>query len=610
MFVRDSWRIWKKNETGLHPANASEFWHSQSDSRVISGIEMLGLASPYLKLSVDDDRIFLDLALRTEMGILLAPREVTAAWNHCIINDWWVPFQENSYGDLWVALDASKASLGGALSKNQIFSLIRNCSKWDVDIEVPDGLESSLAFTVTSYSPARLQGKPYPYQKQGIDWLCDYLDHGLGGLLCDEMGLGKTYQAIGLAAHALDSKIGKVLVVCPSTLLANWKKEFDTFFPNSGLWIHAGQLRSLAPEDISKSNLILTTYDILYRDIELFDEFDWGLVMCDEAQALKNRRTKRYLAVSRLRAKSKFLITGTPIENSLTDLWSLVNIVYPGLLGEADNFERMVEDTPLEAQKVGRITSPLTLRRRVDEVAQDLPPLIQIDERIQPSQSFAQAYEEVRTSVLGDSQLTNFLVRQLRLTQICCYPGIYLDDYIDNHDAKFSRLAEILDELSLINRDKVLIFTTFTDSIDLLVRFISARYGPQKVRTIDGRGKVESRQETVDAFNSTLGFEVLVINPKAGGAGLNITGANHVIHFNRQWNPQLEKQATARAYRRKQEKPVFVHRFFYSGTIEEVINERLAGKEALASAALESALSADEELVRSKALLISPASYI
>jgi len=181
-----------------------------------------------------------------------------------------------------------------------------------------------------------------------------------------------------------------------------------------------------------------------------------------------------------------------------------------------------------------------------------------------------------------------------------------IPEYSDDNDAKFMRLNEILSEIAELAQDKVIIFSTFTHSINMLSNFINRQFGKHSCAILNGSVPPQERQKLVDEFNSRPGFSVLVINPKAGGAGLNITGANHVIHFNRQWNPAIERQATARAYRRKQEKTVFVHRFYYQGTIEEVISDRIIGKEELSEAALENALSQDEEIFRSKAKLISP----
>ena len=609
LFGVEQGQVWKKVAGAKHPVSAMEFWLENQNGVVIPNLELLGLATFKLRLEASPE-IILKLELRTELGILPAPEDIQATWDSCVIGNYWIPFKPAEQSATWSAIAESGIVPSEPASKNQLFSLIKSCSKWGVFLELPSNLSELLAVTPEATNLELLKGEPYDYQRIGINWLCDYFDNNLGALLCDEMGLGKTYQVLGLIAHAYTQGAKQILVTCPATLVANWTNEMTKFLPDVKPYVHFGEERTLNPDVFRQQRVVITSYDLLVRDVALFAGTSWGLVICDEAQALKNRHSQRHRAISRLDCAAKYMVTGTPVENSLTDLWALSNIVFPGLLGEAEEFEALVDDTPGEAHKLSTFVSPLILRRLVSEVAKDLPALVEVDEPLHPSPNFAQAYELVRTGLHGDPAVNNFLTRQVRLTQMCCYPGSFLDNYVDHKDAKFTRLAEILDELNFKNTDKVLIFTTFTKSVDMLVNFIGSRYGRQKVRNLDGRGKTNERQDLVDTFNQEIGFQVLVINPKAGGAGLNITGANHVIHFNRQWNPQLEKQATARAYRRKQEKTVFVHKFYYLGTIEEVINERLKGKESLAQFALAGSLANEEEIFQSKALLISTAKYI
>ena len=609
MFTVKQGRIWIDESGSTKPVSALDFWAQHKTIPVSENLDIIGYAGIKLAL-VSGPKLEIQILLTTEVGVLKAPMNLGFDWDSCVAEGYWVPLKPTAMEAVWGCLNEASVDPSTALSKKQVFGLIKASFNWGVELELPSGLESSLSNAPEVIPSKLLQGEPYPYQKIGINWLCDYFENSLGALLCDEMGLGKTYQILGLLAHAHSKTKGRILIICPATLLANWASEMSKFTPEIVPYIHSGEFRNLNASDLATQSVVITSYDLIVRDLPLFSNLAWTMVVCDEAQALKNRLSQRHNAVARLNSQTKYMVTGTPIENSLTDLWALSNIVYPGLLGEAEEFESLVDDTPGEAHKISKFIAPLILRRRVRDVAQDLPDLVEIDEPLYPSTNFAQAYEAIRGGLDGDPSLRNFLTRQLRLTQVCCYPGFVLENYLDTQDAKFIRLAEILDELRLRDVDKVLIFTTFTKSIDMLLNFISQRYGRDCVSNLDGRGKTSDRQGLVDIFNASSGFQVLIVNPKAGGVGLNITGANHVIHFNRQWNPQLEKQATARAYRRKQEKTVFVHKFFYLGTIEEVINERLLGKEELAETALSKSLSQDEEIYQSKALLISTAKYI
>lgn len=591
------------------PASNLEFWqYCGAHPDAFKELELLGVTEPEMVISWIKEQIIGTIQVKTEYGVFRAPRNLDKTWGHFISENYWIPLEKDSMNKFFSVLDENNWR-AGALGKGQFFRLAQalrdNGFKVSIDQDVyANFVESKLVPTTFL-----LQGQAYDYQKLGISWLCDYFENGLGALLCDEMGLGKTYQAMGLIAHLTHSSKSPILIVCPASLIANWQNELEKFLPAVPVHTHLGRLRGFDAEELQTKNLVLTTYDLVVNDVSLFKRVQWTVVICDEAQALKNRESKRHQAVSALAAFSKVLITGTPVENSLTDLWALSNIVAPGILGTWREFESLIEDTPAEAIEVGRRVAPLILRRSVLEVASDLPPLIEIDEPIIPSAAFSEFYEDVRRSSTGTEAKQNLLAALNKLTQVCCYPGLLDPTFNDNFDAKFSRLAEILDELYELNSDKVIIFSTFIDSIDRLTAFINRRYESPLSASIDGRMKPEIRQKVIDDFNNALGFKVLVINPKAGGTGLNITGANHVIHFNRQWNPQLERQATARAYRRKQTKTVFVHKFFYIGTVEQIINERLQHKERLSGAALENALAQEEDVMKARALLISPAQF-
>ena len=599
-------RIAKTQDGSTRIVSASEFWDlSNKSSIMVLDLVLLGFAQPLLKINAVDGSIHVSLELKTEIGVLPSPNKFSEEWDHCVVGNYWIPIRREYFTDIWECFNRLGIDLAKELTKSNLFQLLRECLSRQIEIELPSNFDSSIFSAPQASNLALLKGAPYEYQKIGINWLCDYFDNGIGALLCDEMGLGKTYQLLGLISHVANTNRKPILICCPATLVGNWLSEINIFLSGIEFEAHVGSDRDLNIDSMNSKRFVITTYDLLVRDFVLFQSVDWGLLICDEAQALKNRKSQRRNAVKSLGVDCKFLVTGTPVENSLTDLWSLADIAYEGLLGSAESFESLNEDTPDEARKLGERSSPLILRRMVKDVAKDLPELIEIDEPLFPSSAFSSAYEEVREGLTVTGEKENFLVIHNRLTQLCCYPGLVIDGYLDNEDSKFIRLSEILNELSLANQDKVIIFTTFTESLDKLRAFVQHNYG-EIVSYIDGRVPTGDRQQLVENFNNSEGFKVLIANPRAAGTGLNIQGANHVIHFNRQWNPQLESQATRRAYRRKQLKPVFVHKFFYLGTIEEVINERLASKIELADSALENAMSHEEDMFKSKALLITP----
>ena len=584
----------------------SRYWESWTSHGVEGlSVELAGLASMRVGFQELGGKIHLNLAFDTDLGSFQPPAEFEKGWDHFVDEtDVLIPLRVNEVALFFEILSDLNIEKSDPISIATLFRLIVELRNAGIDCDLPEDFGQITKLEPKSARSDLLVGSPYPYQRAGIDWLTDYFDNGLGALLCDEMGLGKTFQALGLIAHALISKKGTVLVVAPASLAANWAKEFRQFLPSVEFDVHVGPLRPAKASDF-KTRVVLTTYETLIRDRFLLNELDLMLVIADEAQALKNFRSQRHMAVKNLTCPSKVLVTGTPVENKLADLAALVNIVHPGLLGHPEDFAEMIEDTPAEAKDLGRLASPMILRRRVTEVAKDLPEIVLIDTPIAPSMKFSESYELMRQSCIGKPPGA-FLGLLTKLSQTCCSPLLTDKAFKDPEDTKNARLMEILSEISSIGEDKVIIFTTFTLSIDMLVGIIGRTFGASSVSYIDGRISPNDRQVLVDEFNSVAGFKVLIINPKAGGTGLNITGANHVVHFNRQWNPAVEAQANARAYRRKQEKTVFVHRFYYLGTVEEVMHERLQLKLDLADAALEESERTFDLETQTKYLSISP----
>lgn len=604
--VKDE-RLWALSEGDLEVSTVTQHWKDWLIAEeVVSVLEPVGVGRPKINFIETSQGAIVQLVFLSEVGEHVAPQGFDQTWDHFIDDGFLVPLRHQEVSVIFELLAAAGVRLGSPISLSQLFRLLVEFRGVGIEFDVPSSFEELTKFEPKAANLEEFTGTPYQYQKVGIDWLTDYFDSGLGALLCDEMGLGKTFQAIGLIGHALSVANSRVLVIVPATLVENWRKEFAQFLPTIEPYVHQGPIRAARLQEIEKEAVTITTYDTLLRDASLFASIPFSLIVCDEAQALKSRLSRRHEVVKSLNSTSKVLVTGTPLENKLTDLVALVDIVQPGLLGDPGTFEEMVEDTPHEAREVGKLASPLILRRRVAEVAKDLPELVTIETPMHPTAELAEIYNEVRMQSLGSERQKSFLATLTALTQVCCHPKLVVPGARDPQNSKFARLYAILSELADANQDKVIIFSTFIESIDLIAAFVRRHFGESSCLTIDGRVSPRERQSLVDAFNSSSGFKALIVNPKAGGTGLNITGANHVVHFNRQWNPAVEAQATARAYRRKQEKPVFVHKFFYIGTVEEVISERLAKKSGLADAALEDAEQAIDSETKEKLMSICP----
>lgn len=448
----------------------------------------------------------------------------------------------------------------------------------------------------------------YQYQIEGVSWLKSIADEGLGCVLADEMGLGKTAQVIALLAIFKSEWGFPSLIVAPATLLENWKREINKFSSNLSALIHAGSMRTGFPSQLNKYDIIVTSYDIAVRDQGMIGMLNWGFIILDEAQAIKNPDTRRAVAVKSLSRKASIAVSGTVLENKLLDIWSIMDFACPRLLGTQSQFENNYDDNETSASIIEGIVSPLILRRRVIDVASELPDKIIIPQAVTMSEEEIYMYEDLRRNISIEYGSSATLVSLLKLRQYCTHPSI-LDQ--DCHTpslmacGKYDRLLEILDEI-VIKKQKAIIFTSFTAMVDLLASDLQRIFGIP-CKQIDGRTPVAIRQDTVDIFSAYIGAAILILNPRAAGTGLNITAANHVIHYNLEWNPAIEDQATARAYRRGQRLPVTVHRLFYPNTIDEVIDARISRKRILASAAVVGTASSEADTADIlRALTISP----
>ena len=410
------------------------------------------------------------------------------------------------------------------------------------------------------------------------------MDGNAGGVLADEMGLGKTLQVICALRDRGGGDAATSLVVAPGSLLENWVREIARFCPDLVALKHHGAERTGSPADLQAPDIIVTSYETAVRDLSLFNMIRWDAVVLDEAQNIRNPDARRTAAVKQIGRKTSIAVTGTPVENRLRDLWSIMDFVMPGYLGDLQDFEARYGDSDTDAAKLEPLVSPLILRRRVQEVADDLPPRIDISEILELDQSEALAYEAVREAVYREHGTAATLVSLLRLRQFCAHPGLLEDARCGGEYSKFARLASLLAEV-FTRREKALVFTTFTAMADRIAMSVQQEFGVLSA-TLDGRLPVPDRQPLIDQFSSYDGPAALILNPRAGGSGLNIAAANHVIQYNPEWNPAVEDQAAARAHRRGQTRPVTVRRLIVAGTVEEVMDERLQRKRNVAGTAI------------------------
>lgn len=443
----------------------------------------------------------------------------------------------------------------------------------------------------THFIASGLQGNLFDYQDCGCNWLSFMTENNCGCVLGDEMGLGKTLQVIALLGSQKEiNPKAHFLVICPVSLLENWRREIDKFYPSLRTLVHHGSHRTGIYNDFYDFDVIITSYSNAQADRFMLNMIQWDIVIIDEAQNIKNPYAKRTKSVKDIARKMSIAVTGTPFENHMSDVWSIIDFILPGFLGTLGQFENKYTDNVESASALEELITPLMIRRRVTEVAKDLPKRIDIPVPIEMTDEEALYYERGRKRYLDeDPDLMDMSLDKIQgLRMFCTHPFVY-DPSLSYNDPialsnKYERLCSILEEI-FANGEKAVVFTSFNKMIEILVQDIKLRFG---VYTNFINGSVEStkRQGIIDEFSDKNGPGVLILNPRAAGAGLNITTANHAIHYNLEWNPAIEDQASARIYRKGQDKPVFIYRLYYTNTIEDIINEKIQNKRILSDTAI------------------------
>ncbi|SCL62700.1 non-specific serine/threonine protein kinase [Micromonospora eburnea] len=447
--------------------------------------------------------------------------------------------------------------------------------------------------------PPGFAGTLRPYQRRGLAWLAFLQSLGLGGILADDMGLGKTVQLLALLAGD-PPEAGPTLLVCPMSLVGNWQREAARFAPKLRVHVHHGAERARGAEfaaAVHAADLVLTTYSVAGRDAFDLAGIDWHRVVVDEAQAIKNAATRQAEAVRSLPARHRVAVTGTPVENRLADLWSIMQFANPGLLGPAATFRKRFAE-PIErhgdaevADRLRRITGPFVLRRLKTDasIISDLPEKLEMEVLCNLTAEQAALYRAVVDDMMAKIESSDGMERRglvlatmTRLKQVCNHPAQLLHDgsALAGRSGKLERLEEIVDEV-LAAGEKALLFTQYAEFGGMLRGHLSARTGREVLYLHGGVGKAD-RDSMVTRFQSADGPPLFVLSLKAGGTGLTLTAANHVVHVDRWWNPAVEDQATDRAFRIGQRRRVQVRKFVCAGTVEEKVAAMIADKRSLA----------------------------
>ncbi len=462
--------------------------------------------------------------------------------------------------------------------------------------------------------PGKLQGTLRPYQVRGYSWMAFLRQFGLGACLADDMGLGKTVQTIGLLLHERQRReVGApTLLVCPTSVVGNWVRELQRFAPVLRIMMHRGPERLQGPDferEAGAHDIVLTSYPLLARDRDTLRGVAWDTLILDEAQNIKNSTAKQAQAARTIEAEHRVALTGTPVENRLSELWSIMAFLNPGYLGSEAafrrEFARPIERTgdPQALERLRRLTSPFVLRRLKTDPAiiSDLPEKLEMKVYCSLTPEQATLYEAVvqeELAQIDQAETEGNAIRRrgqvlamlMKLKQVCNHPAQFLKDGSSTagRSGKLARLEEMLEEV-YAEGDRALIFTQFAEMGTLLQRYLGETFG-EDVLFLYGATPPKDRDTLIRRFQAAGGPRLFILSLKAGGTGLNLTAANHVFHFDRWWNPAVENQATDRAFRIGQTRNVQVHKFICGGTLEDHIDEMIESKRTLA----ESVLGTDE----------------
>jgi SNF2 family DNA or RNA helicase len=454
--------------------------------------------------------------------------------------------------------------------------------------------------------PSTVNATLRPYQRRGLDWLAYMSALGLGAVLADDMGLGKTLQLLALLAH--EKSKTATLLVCPMSVVGNWQREAARFVPSLRVYVHHGSDRAIGAEleqAVRESDLVITTYALMTRDVAALKDLDWRRVVLDEAQHIKNAKTSQARAARSIPADHRVALTGTPVENRLDELRSILDFANRGVLGSEQMFRKRFvvpierEKDQLAVSRLRAVTSPFVLRRvKTDpSVIADLPEKLEMTVRANLSEEQAALYRAVVDEMMAQIKGTEGMKRKgavlsalTKLKQVCNHPAHFLRDGSPvmrrgQHRSGKLGLVEDIVESVIGDDEKVLLFTQFREFGELVVPYLADRFTTE-VPFLHGGVSKAGRDAMVEAFQGADGPPVMVLSLKAGGTGLNLTAANHVVHLDRWWNPAVENQATDRVFRIGQRKNVQVRKMVCVGTLEERIDTMIASKSELAELAV------------------------
>lgn len=510
-----------------------------------------------------------------------------------------IDFWKNKSESSLTARDVVRMALGETKALGGIDLAEVQATGWIADLI--SNLEGSSRIQELT-QPQGFHGELRPYQIRGLSWLGFNRDWGLGACLADDMGLGKTPQTLALIQKNRESNETRpVLLICPTSVVGNWQKEAAKFTPDLPVMVHHGAGRTKGDsfrKNAAKHAIIISSYALLHRDIEILQNVDWAGIILDEAQNIKNPETRQSKSARSIKADYRIALTGTPVENNIGDLWSIMEFLNPGFLGNQAEFKRrffapiQINRDTEAVKRLKRLTEPFILRRlKTDKsIIHDLPEKMEMKVFCNLTREQASLYaavvsemEDGLDSAEGIERKGMILATLSKLKQVCNHPAQFLGDNstISDRSGKLARITEMLEEIMLVG-ERALVFSQFAEMGSILQKHLQETFG-RKVLFLHGGVPKKQRDYMVEQFQSDDdGPPIFILSLKAGGTGLNLTRANHVFHYDRWWNPAVENQATDRAFRIGQTKNVQVHKFLCMGTLEEKIDEMIERKKEVA----------------------------
>lgn len=584
--IEDQELLLEDNDS-LRRIPADEIWQNEglAESNTLPPLETIGLypshstLEPICIVAPSAEGDFGKLSMRYKAANRGPEIKLSATHmsDHVVLNDEWIPIDQTLLEEVRAALNNHGLTLGTPLSAKAYMECVRDFEEepWfslRFSFEAKQWSDKPVSKQVTQ-QPVSFTATLSDYQIRGSNWLTMMAKQMMGMILGDGMGLGKTVQAIKAVCDLFErTPDARVLIVCPSSLIENWCREFDKFTAGIEILRHVGPDRTRNYRQLNHP-VVITTYDVVARDYTVIGQLEWDFIIADEAQYVKNPHARRTRALKSIPKRVGIAMTGTPFENHMTDIWSIMDFCIPGFLGTEEAFVSRYKDDNSSAVDLGRIIKPLMLRRRLCDIPNDLPDLVVMDMPIALDPMEAADYETRKEHYMQDVGALG------AISKLRAELAKYCDDPSFISIQKYEYLNSVVAEVVGFN-EKIIVFAETYNSIDAIRKTFSDIL---PVYQLTGKTAKSERQPIVDSFSVEPGAAMLICNPIVGGAGLNITAANHVFHFATQWNPAKIDQADARAHRRGQNSVVTTHYPYYALTIEEYMWEKVNNKRELSS---------------------------